>query len=571
MQATATARKMQPSEILRMRMKAKQEYAERVLSSRKLLPFAKRVFGGEYIVARHHEYLADVLEKAERREPGFKKLVIHLPPQHGKSELVTKLFAAWYLGRNPDHPIMVTGYNATLANGFGRAIRNYVDSAEYQRIFSNIELSQDSKAAGRWNLSAPHRGSLIAAGVQGGLTGFGAKLLIIDDPIKTREEAENKDFRDKVVRAYQNVLSTRLHNDAVQICVMTRWHKGDLAGWLLENDKEFRYIRIPALAENKHDPVGRRPRKALWPFRKNRKEILKQKELLGGYQFGSLYQGDPQAMAGKLFNRDHFQIIPRKDVPRGLDWVRYWDLALGENQKSHFTASARAAMDAVGNVYFDAWLHGRWPWPVVRTLIKRVALMEKHVLVGVESAGQQKGMVQELHFDHELAEIGILGVPVQISKRVRALPVTARGEGGFLWLVKAPWNEMVIAEAVEFDTGDYDDNVDVLSGCMKLLAINPSYYGMGEEDEEDEDDDARSDRENGEMENEEREDNRAEREADAAILQAREEQGGKRYSVTLPREYRKALKGFVALAIGAEPDDEDDEEGDDSDERPYWD
>jgi len=563
----AIARKLEYSElptkasdVLTLRAKAKKEYAERILAQRKMLPFAERVFGGEYIVAKHHKYVSEVLEKAAAREEGYTKLVIHLPPQHGKSELITKLFVAWYLGKNPDHPVMLTGYNATLATGFGRAIRNYVASPEYQRIFSNIELAQDSKSAGRWNLAAPHRGALIAAGIQGGLTGHGAKLLVIDDPIKTRDEAENKEFRDKIVRAYQNVLSTRLHSGAVQILVMTRWHKNDLAGWLLQNDKDFRYIRIPAIAESKHDPLHRRPGRALWPYRKTIEELKKQKELIGGYQFGSLYQGDPQSQAGKLFRRDYFQIIPRDEVSRGLDWVRYWDLALGENQKSHFTASARAAMDEVGNVYYDGWLHGRWPWPVVRALIKRVALMEKHVLVGVESAGQQKGMVQELHFDQELSDIGILGVPVQTSKRVRALPVTARGEGGFLFLVKGPWNDMVIDEAVEFDTGDYDDNVDVLSGCMKLLAINPQYNGLGGDEEDDDEAPSAA---------EPREDTDAE-----DILAATEDEDGRPYSVTMPEEYEKALEGFIPLAIGAthhNDDDYDDDEDDGyDDEEPYW-
>jgi predicted phage terminase large subunit-like protein len=189
-----------------------------------------------------------------------------------------------------------------------------------------------------------------------------------------------------------------------------------------------------------------------------------------------------------------FEIVDR--APLGSMWTRYWDLAVGEHDKDSFTASLRCAVDN-GYRYFDAMIRIRKEWPDIRKLIKETSLREDrelngHVLIGIESQGPQKGMIQECYADTELSNIGIIPIPVSQSKRIRALPLAAAGESGKIRLVKGAWNEPFIQEMCEFDTGDHDDQVDAASGSNKMQSLlggmgitdlNESYAEAGAQDD----------------------------------------------------------------------------------------
>jgi len=448
------------------------ETAEREMARRYLIPFSERVFP-KYLVGRHHRFVADILQRAMNREPGYNRLVIHEPPQHGKSLQVSTLFPAWYMGHNPEDPIIITAYGDDHAAKFSRKIRNIIPTHEYQSVFPGIDLAQDSKAANRWELTGGHQGSMLAAGIFGRITGNGAKLLIIDDPIKNREEAESKLHLQKLIDEIKSTLYTRLHDDAIVIFVQTRWVQGDPAGWALNHsDDNYRYIKIPALSEGaKEDPLGRRKDEVLWPERFPQKMIKKTMEILGSYAAEALYQGNPSPPEGLLFKRKHFDIVPH--APKGLSWVRYWDLATSEANAASYTASGKAAVTSDGHVYIDGVIRGKWAWPYVRKLIKQIAQDEKRdVMIGIESQSSQKGMVQEFWADPEMVDFGIIGIPVSVSKRIRSISTMARGEAGKLHLVKGAWNDAFIQEHIEFDTGDYDDQVDMSSGCMHMLGMS---------------------------------------------------------------------------------------------------
>ena len=451
-------------------LRIKREYAIRLLAQNDLIAFSKRVWYG-YEPSPHHIFIAKILEKAENKEPGYDRIVLHEPPQHGKSLQVSTLFPAWHIGNNPDDSIIITSYGDQHAVSFSRNIRNIIAEKEFEKIFSKLSLAQDRKAANQWNLNHPYHGSMVASGIFGRITGVGADLMIIDDPYKNRIEAESKLHREKIIEQYRSTLKTRQHKDCIVILVMTRWHKGDIASWLLNKNlsgENFKYIKLPALAED-NDIMGRTKYQPLWKKRFPQPLLLDNKRTLGTYNWNSMYQGNPTSPEGNLFKRKFFKTI--KKAPENLYWVRYWDLAATEDRKGDYTCSVKIAQDAQGNIYVDGMFRRKWSFPKVKEIIKSMKIQEPDVLYGVESQGIQKGMVQMLWSDPDLVDAAILGIPVAISKSIRALSAMSKLEAGKLYLVEGGWNNDFIEELVDFDTGEYDDQVDALSGCFHMLGL----------------------------------------------------------------------------------------------------
>lgn len=245
-------------------------------------------------------------------ESGIGRLIIEMPPRHGKTVTTSRLFPAWFLGRNPDKRVVLVSYGATLANKNSRVARNFIRSDAYQRLFPDIELARDSASVHTWELEG-HEGGCDAMGVTGGVTGKGAHVLIIDDPIKNRQEAESAVYREGVWDAYLNDLYTRLEPGGAIIIMMTRWHKDDLIGRVLsqsERDEDFEdteqwtRIRMPAIAEDENDPLGRKPGEPLWAWRYPIERLNKIARAVGRYVWAALYQQRPQPREGGLFQWD---------------------------------------------------------------------------------------------------------------------------------------------------------------------------------------------------------------------------------------------------------------------------
>jgi len=343
-----------------------------------------------------------------------------------------------------------------------------VESPEYKNIFPGVSTA--SRAEGHWELEPPNKGEFHAAGIRSGITGKGAELLVIDDPFKNREEAESKRVRSNTTDAYKSTLSTRLHYNALVWVMATRWHLEDLSGWLLKHaDPPFKYICLSALALD-NDPLGRYKSEALWPRNFPQHMLLKQKQQLGSYEFGALYQGYPLSSEGKKFQRSFFQIV--KEAPEGLNWVRYWDLATSLQRTADFTACVAMATDEDGNVYLRDMIRNRWEWPDVRRVIKETCQTEPETFCGVESQGMQKGMIQELWRDNELINHGLVGIPVTKDKGIRSMGAQARGEARKLFLVEGDWNDAFIQECVDFPQGEHDDQVDTMSGGFAMLGYS---------------------------------------------------------------------------------------------------
>ena len=212
-----------------------------------LLHFTKYTFG-TYKADPFHEMVAGTLDRVVAGE--IDRLMIFAPPQSGKSQLTSVHLPAYWLGRRPDDPVIITSYGSNLAEGKSRDARNLVESPEYRRVFEDVITAQDSRAVNEWNLAAPHRGRVIAAGVGGPVTGFGAKLGIIDDPHANWEQAQSLTMRNRVWDWWKGTFRTRIWEGGAVVLVMTRWHADDLAGRLLSDQANlWTVLRRPALAE----------------------------------------------------------------------------------------------------------------------------------------------------------------------------------------------------------------------------------------------------------------------------------------------------------------------------------
>ena len=279
-------------------------------SQKEFIPFVRAMWS-EFIGGEHHEIMAEAFEKVASGE--LKRLIINMPPRHTKSEFASYLFPAWFLGQYPDKKVIQTAHTAELAVGFGRKVRNLIQSKDFQNVFSGIELSTDSKAAGRWNTNK--RGDYFAIGVGGAVTGKGADILIIDDP-HSEQEAQlgqyNPDVYDKVYEWYTSGPRQRLQPGGAIILVMTRWSKRDLTGQIIksmserEGADEWEVIELPAIL-----PSG----KALWGEFWSLEELESLKAELPVAKWNAQYQQDPTSEEGALIKREWWQEWTENALP----------------------------------------------------------------------------------------------------------------------------------------------------------------------------------------------------------------------------------------------------------------
>jgi predicted phage terminase large subunit-like protein len=287
-----------------------------------------------YRRAAHLELTARYLEAVECGE--VRRLMIFEPPQNGKSELGSIRFPAWAMARRPSRRIITASYGAELAHGFGRATRNCLDSEESREVFPGVSVAGDSKAAALWHTT--EGGRLLAVGIGGGVTGHGADILLIDDPVKSREEAESKVYREKVWNWYKAEAYTRLAPDGAIVLTLTRWHDDDLAGRLLAEQEaegdQWTVLRLPAIADSEADPLGRQPGEALWPARFPLPVLERIRGAIGERDWAALYQQRPAPAEGVIFKwfPRHEQAPPLASIVIGLD------TAYTEAERSDYTA-----------------------------------------------------------------------------------------------------------------------------------------------------------------------------------------------------------------------------------------
>lgn len=410
---------------------------------------------------RHHLH---VLEKLKEVTAGnCRRLMIFMPPRHGKSELVTMRYVAWRIATDPTLNVIVGSYNQKLANRFSRRIKQMV--GEY------CEIATDRRAVDEWE--TVDRGGVKAVGVGAGITGFGGKLVVIDDPVKSRSHAESVVRRDLLWEWFTDDIYTRLEPNSTVIIIQTRWHEDDLSGRLLKNVYEstdsWHVIDLPALArENETDALGREPGEALWPERFDAISLANTKRFLGSYSFASLYQQEPMPRSGGLFKREWFTRFVSV-APSNLRWARGYDLAVSTKDSADYTASFRCAFGPDGTLYIADGFRDRVEYPEQRRYIIERLTRERNTIHGVERALHGAALVQDLNKDTRTRGRPLQAVGVDTDKWTRALAWAPLAEAGKIALVRGPWNDEFIAEASAFPRGSHDDQIDAVSIAVGLL------------------------------------------------------------------------------------------------------
>jgi predicted phage terminase large subunit-like protein len=421
-------------------------------------------------MARHLEMLnrrlVDVAEGRSRR------LIVTMPPRHGKSEIISKYFPAWYLGRFPDRRVILTSFEADFAAGWGRKVRDVL--GEFGADYFGIRVRSDSSAANRWDL-AGHSGGMVTAGIGGPITGRGADIFICDDPIKNAEEAASETIRERNKDWWRSTAYTRLEPGGSAVIVMTRWHHDDLAGWLIAGGAgtadAWEVLNLPALAED-DDPLGRAPGEALWPERYNREALLeiRRSSNVGEYFFAAMFQGNPVPRSGGMFRREWFPVVAA--APAVATRLRFWDMA--SSPAGDYTAGVRMARVDPGIYYVEDVVRGRWtPHERDQVILQTAQIDGRSVGVRVEQEPGSAGVSVVAATVKLLAGYAIRGERPTGDKTARAGPFASQCEAGNVRLVVGGWIREFLDEIELFPFGRNDDQVDGCSGCFNELALAP--------------------------------------------------------------------------------------------------
>jgi predicted phage terminase large subunit-like protein len=405
-----------------------------------------------------------------------RRLLVSMPPRHGKSEFCSKYFPAWFVGSQPERRVILASYEADFAAGWGRKVRDLLN--EFGQQYFGVSVRDDSSAADRWDLS-DHEGGMWTAGVGGPITGKGADLLIIDDPVKNAEEANSITYRDKAWNWYVSTAYTRLEPGAGIILIMTRWHADDLAGRIIGNagrtGEQWRTLTLPALAEE-DDPLGRPPGEALWPERYSAADLIRirdtQDDPAAGQVMGwfdSLYQQRPTPRGGGFFEPGCF---PTVDVaPAEVRRVRYWDKA-GTTGGGAWTCGVLMSRDAQGIFTIEDVVRGQWAAGQRESVIRQTAESDgRSVPVWVEQEPGSGGKESAEATIRSLAGWPVYADRVTGAKEVRAEPLAAQAKVGNVRLLRADWNGTFRAEAATFPRGKFKDQIDAASGALSKLAV----------------------------------------------------------------------------------------------------
>ena len=408
----------------------------------------------------HIVYIRKHLDKITSGE--IKQLIIEIPPRHGKSELSTIRYPVYRLEENQELRIIVGSYNQTLANKFSRRSRKIAKS--------RFRLSDERVSVEEWETT--RGGTFRAIGVGAGITGAGGDLIIVDDPVKNREEAESETYRERVWDWYTNDLFTRREPGCAMVVIMTRWHNDDLVGKILSSDdaKNWTRIRLPAEAEV-NDPLGRKLGEALCADRYGLSDLAKTKIVLGR-DYHALYQQSPQPREGGMFKRHWFELVDA--VPAKAKRVRWWDQAATDSSGNY---TAGVLMTESDGIYFiEDVVRGQWDSGERDRIIRATADNDKDNYGAVSYWGSQEpgsgGKYQAAAFIKLLAGYKVATETESGSKETRADPFASQAKAGNVKVKRAAWTSAYLNEMCDFPSGKYDDQVDASSGAFAKLALS---------------------------------------------------------------------------------------------------
>ena len=448
------------------------------------MKFVEEVWPG-FIHGRHHEKMARAFERVANGD--IKRLIINMPPRHTKSEFASYLLPAWFLGRFPHKKVIQTSHTAELAVGFGRKVRNLVDSETYKRLFPQVELQSDSKAAGRWNTN--HGGDYFAIGVGGAVTGKGADILIIDDPHSEQEATiaeTNPEVYDKTYEWYTSGPRQRLQPGGAIVIVMTRWSKKDLTGQVVKaaaqrQGEDWEVIDFPAIL-----PSG----EPLWPEFWKLDELTALRQELPNSKWQAQYMQQPTSDVSAIIKREWWQWW-EDDSPPFCDFlIQSWDTAFLKTERSDYSACTTwgvfYAPDTNGREQANIIALNAFKRRMEFPELKQRAYEEwrewepDSLIVEAKAAGSPL-----------IFELRAMGIPVQEytpskgnDKIARLNAVADIFASGRVWVPRTHWAEELVEEVASFPSGEHDDLVDSMT--QALLRFRRGGFIRLASDEEDE-------------------------------------------------------------------------------------
>jgi predicted phage terminase large subunit-like protein len=448
------------------------------------MKFVEEVWPG-FIHGRHHEKMARAFERVANGE--VKRLIINMPPRHTKSEFASYLLPAWFLGRFPGKKVIQTSHTAELAVGFGRKVRNLVDSEVYKRLFPKVELQSDSKAAGRWNTN--YGGDYFAIGVGGAVTGKGADILIIDDPHSEQEATiaeTNPEVYDKTYEWYTSGPRQRLQPGGAIVIVMTRWSKKDLTGQVVKaaaqrHGEDWEVIEFPAIL-----PSGN----PLWPEFWKLEELEALRQELPNSKWQAQYMQQPTSDVSAIIKREWWQWWESDEPPFCDFLIQSWDTAFLKTERSDYSACT-------------TWGVFYWPDTTGKEQANIIALNAfKKRMEFPELKQRAYQEYQEWEPDSLIVEAKAAGSPLIFELRAMGIPVQeytpSKGNdkiarlnavadifaSGRVWVPQTHWAEELVEEVASFPSGEHDDLVDSMT--QALLRFRRGGFIRLASDEEDE-------------------------------------------------------------------------------------
>lgn len=465
------------------------EWERRLLASVDLAYFIQRASRGSWQRAKHLDLLCKTLMAVERGE--ISRVIVTMPPRHGKSEVVSKNLPAWYLGLHPDREVILTSYSADLAQDHSRVAREVLRD-QGPDVFG-VTVSQASAAVNRWGITGS-RGGMVAVGIGGSITGRGAHLAIIDDPFKGPEDSHSPTQRSRVIDWYRTVLRTRLAPGGAIIIIHTRWHKGDLVGHLLEEEEvggeKWTVINLPALALD-DDPLGRAPGDPLWPDRFPLTELRDLERTLTAYWWQAVYQQNPGDPEGHQFKREYFRYFDTDrdhyvlHRPTGYHripvnqciTIQTCDVAGSLSASADYFVIGTWAVTPNRDLLLLNILRTRIEGPDQPDLLTQAYHRWHPLLQGIESNSIGKTTYQTM----VRSGLPILELHADRDKVLRAIPIAARYKAGTVYHpAHAEWLGEYEEEIAGFPNAPNDDQADVAAYAAIVLSDIEELLGRGD-------------------------------------------------------------------------------------------
>ena len=396
------------------------------------------------------------------------RVAVSMAPRFGKSQMISIYYPAWYLGRNPDHKVIVASHTADLAVDMARKVRNLMQTAEYRAIFPDVSVAADAKAAGKWNTNKG--GEFYAIGVGGALAGRGGHLIIVDDPLSEQDiKSGNTDSLDTTYEWFRAGLRTRLMPGGRIVVLHTRWHQRDVIGRLIKDAAlnpdadQYEVFEFPAILNE-----GAENEKSLWPEQWSLESLLRTKASMPLWQWNAQYQQNPTAAESAIIKRDWIKWWPHREPPDTEFIIQSWDTALTTKERSDWSVCQTWGVwtdgDATNLILLNS-AKGKWEFPDLKIEAHRQYEMWQPDSVIIEAKASGQPLIDEMRRSGIFVQDFSPGKGHDKIARLNA--VADMFAAGHVWFPETSWANEVVEEVLAFPSGEHDDQTDALTLALR--------------------------------------------------------------------------------------------------------